>query len=89
MKIRAEDLLGDGWETQEDGVVHSPKSLLFLMGYAKSLHVKKGDKQVLPYDAETIQFISHRAVTDPCKLLVKKESRGSLTNPVCSISIQH
>ena len=60
MKIRAEDLLGDGWEAKEDGSVKLPKSYAFFDGrHAKTLQVKKGDKfQVLPYDAE-ISFLQN------------------------------
>ena len=66
MKIRAEDLLGDGWKATEDGMVQLPRSYALFEGrHAKTLNVKEGDTfQVLPYDAE-ISFIKNEDAATP------------------------
>ena len=93
MKIRAEDLLGDGWEAKEDGIVKLPKSYALLAGVMQEITSKKGDSfQVLPYDAQ----ITFRSIRDPSKSVGPMQScwekitcrRFSFTN-ICKISVQY
>lgn len=90
MKIRAEDLLGDGWEAKEDGVVSLPKSYALFEGrHAKELQVKKGDSfQVLPYDAE----ISFTSKTDASNLFGPMQAVGkkipSKNSPLQILSVK-
>ena len=89
MKIRAEDLLGDGWKAQEDGEVQLPKSFALFNGrHAKTLQIKKGETfQVLPYDAEITFRISGETDLSPTMQAVGKKS-PSKDSPLQTLSAQ-